>query len=82
MALLLDVPENRNRRCYQTAQIGTIAQKGLTVEAAGSYRVQIAVVFGLDRIILLSQLQPLLILSLVTRPVYPGGPSPFQGSWR
>jgi hypothetical protein len=44
------------------------------------YRVQIAVVFGLDRIILLSQLQPLLILSLVTRPVYPGGPSPFQGS--
>jgi hypothetical protein len=58
------------------------AQKGLTAEAAGSYRVQIAVVFGLDLIILLSQLQPLLILSLVTRPVYPGGPSPFQGSWR
>lgn len=45
-------------------------------------RVQIAVVFGPDPTILLSQLQPLLILSLVTRPVYPGGPSPFQGSWR
>ena len=45
-------------------------------------RVQIAVAFGLNLIILLSQLQPLLILSLVTRPVYLGGPSPFQGSWR
>jgi hypothetical protein len=45
-------------------------------------RVQIAVVFGLNLIILLSQLQPLLILLLVTGPVYLGGPSPFQGSWR
>jgi len=43
---------------------------------------QIAVVFGRNPIILLSQLQPLLILSLVDRPVYLGGPSPFQGSWR
>ena len=48
----------------------------------GGNGVQIPVVLAPNPTILLSQLQPLLILSLVTRPVYPGGPSPFQGSWR
>ena len=52
------------------------------VNSRGGPGIQIAIVFGRILIILLSQLQPLLILSLVTRPVYPGGPSPFQGSWR
>ena len=42
--------------------------------------VLIAVVFGQNLFILLSQLQPLLNNVGVTRPVCPGGPSPFQGS--
>jgi hypothetical protein len=58
------------------------APKGLTAGEPRRDRAQIDVVFGQKLIILLSQLQPLLILLLVTRPVYPGGPSPFQGSWR
>jgi hypothetical protein len=57
-------------------------RNGLTAGEPRRDRAQIDVVFGQNLNILLSQLQPLLILSLVTRPVYPGGPSPFQGSWR
>jgi hypothetical protein len=57
-------------------------RKGLTAGEPRRDRAQIDVVFGRNLNILLSQLQPLLILSLVTRPVYLGGPSPFQGSWR
>jgi hypothetical protein len=49
------------------------------VNSLGGPGIQIAIVFGRILIILLSQLQPLLILSLVTRPVCSGGPSPFQG---
>jgi hypothetical protein len=39
------------------------------VNGRGGLGIQIAIVFGRILIILLSQLQPLLILSLVTRPV-------------
>ena len=56
--------------------------KRLTAGAPDDDGGQITVVLGRNLIILLSQLQPLLILSLVTRPVCLGGPSPFQGSWR
>jgi len=77
--LELAFSEHPRRRKHQRRHP---ALKGLTAEAAQRRRVQIAVVPARNLIILRSQLQPLLILLLVTRPVYPGGPSPFQGSWR
>ena len=66
----------------RTSGAAPALKEGLTGGGPTGDRIQIAVVFGPNPIILLSQLQPLLILSLVDRPVYLGGPSPFQGSWR
>lgn len=71
-----DIGGARNSGAVPTRQ--RVNGRGAPTAAA----LQITVVFGRNLLILLSQLQPLLILSLVTRPVYTGGPSPFQGSWR
>jgi hypothetical protein len=70
------------RRGARTSSAARRAEKVNGRDGLNGDRIQTPVVFGRNRIILSSQLQLLLILSLATRPVYPGGPLPFQGSWR